>query len=133
MTLDQVVLNHDKQNLETLFNETDLIKELPLYSILAKQTSIPWLIFVPKFSNDNTKKVLALYEHALKIANSMQKQHNYHYNFAKIGNKNKWLHYHLVFRTDNDEAWPDPVWCREPLIKQSTCPKIVRQVLNNMI
>jgi len=114
MQLDQIVTDHSKENLETTFN-AKLVAELPFFSILVKETTIPWILFIPKYPMDNTSALLMLYGQIHNLADALQQLGRGHYNIAKIGNKNPWLHFHLVFRNENDEAWPDPIWCHEPL------------------
>lgn len=128
MELDQVVANHTPENLEKLFGAKHLA-ELPFFSILIKETAIPWIIFVPKAPLTHNSSMLMLNGQIFKIANALQAMGRGHYNFAKIGNKNPWLHFHLVFRNENDEAWPDPIWCHEPLNEN---PRMA-QALGNQI
>ncbi|BBP46615.1 hypothetical protein THMIRHAS_19880 [Thiosulfatimonas sediminis] len=114
--MDQVVTDHSPENLSTLFPGTQMVAELPFFSILAKETRVPWLIFIPKYPLENINSTLLLYGQIHRLIEALREMNGMgHYNLAKIGNKNEWLHMHLVFRSEHDEAWPDPVWCREPL------------------
>jgi len=56
-----------------------------------------------------------MYGQMHKLAEGLQEVGRGHFNLAKIGNKSPWLHFHLVFRKESDEAWPDAIWCHEPL------------------
>ncbi|MBO1923730.1 hypothetical protein [Thiomicrorhabdus sp. 6S3-12] len=136
MNLDQIVDDHSPENLENLF-QAKHIAERPFYSILVKETTIPWILFIPKGCLDNNDVVLNLYPQLHKLAAALQEQGYGHYNIAKIGNKNKWLHLHLVFRSEEDEAWPDPIWCHEPLTSNpdqaETLGKQIQHFLHNNI
>lgn len=128
MELDQVVEDHRPESLESIFSAKH-VAELPFFSILVKQTTIPWVIFVPKASLENTSAMLMLNGQILKLANELQALGRGHYNIAKIGNKNPWLHFHLVFRKENDEAWPDAIWCHEPLQENSRMAEaLIKQI-----
>ena len=126
--LDKVVENHHPEHLQELFSAIH-VAELPFFSILVKPTAIPWILFIPKAPLTNTSAMLMLNGQILKIANGLQAQGRGHYNFAKIGNKSEWLHFHLVFRNENDEAWPDPIWCHEPLSENERMAQaLVKQI-----
>lgn len=126
LQLDKVVTDHSQENLEATFG-AKLIAELPFFSIMVKETSIPWLVFIPKRDQTDHSVMLLMYGQVLTLANAMMAQGKEHYNFAKIGNKNEWLHFHLVFRSETDEAWPDPIWCREPLTPNPRIAEILKK------
>ena len=126
MQLDNVVTDHSKENLEKTFG-AKLVAELPFFSIMAKETTVPWLLFIPKRGLDDQTVMILMYGQVLKIANAMLQQGKEHYNFAKIGNKNEWLHFHLVFRSETDEAWPDAIWCKEPLTPNPRIAEILKK------
>ena len=129
MELDQIVTDHSIENLEQTFQAKHVI-EMPFFSILVKETSIPWLLFIPKAPMENTSAMLMVYSHMHKIAAGLKALGRGHYNIAKIGNKNPWLHLHLVFRNENDEAWPDAIWCHEPLSSnERQAPFLAKQVI----
>jgi len=37
-------------------------------------------------------------------------------NVAALGNQVRQLHVHLIGRSKDDDAWPDPVWGRYPAL-----------------
>lgn len=118
--MDIIVEDHSTDYLENLFNAT-FVLEHSLFSVLAKNTEINWLVFIPKqnLSNENLGYVGNVYAEIHRIADFLKKNGiKGHTNIAKIGNKHPNYHIHLVFRTEDDEAWPDAIWCHEPL-KQS--------------
>lgn len=120
--MDQIVENHSPEHLESLFDAL-FVYEHKLFSLLAKKTEMKWLVIVPKqeiVGRENNEYAGHLYGEIHRLADFIQEQDfGGHYNLAKIGNKHPNYHIHLVFRDEQDEAWPDAIWCHEPL-KQST-------------
>lgn len=117
--MDQIIENHNPEFLEELFAASFILKH-PLFSVLAKNTEMKWLVIVPKQEvKDNPTYAGELYAEIHRLADHIQQSgFGGHFNLAKIGNKHPNYHIHLVFRDEQDEAWPDAIWCHEPL-KQS--------------
>ena len=117
--MDIILSDHTPQNLETTFNSVFLYDH-PLYSLLAKQTDMTWLLVIPKQSLEGTEQleyVKNLYGEIYRLISFIQENEiGQHFNIAKIGNKLPYQHIHLIFRENTDEVWPDAVWCHEPLI-----------------
>lgn len=117
MELDVVVNDHNPQNLEKIFN-AKFVYQNPHYSLLIKETQIKWFVLIPNqtMSGENSEYIKSFYGSAYQLADHLKaKGFGQHYNLAKIGNKLPYLHIHLVFRSEEDEAWPDAIWCHEPL------------------
>lgn len=131
--MDKVIIDHNQENLLKLFPQTQLVTSTSLLTILAKETTVPWLLFLPKSPIDDLQAMNELYGEMHKIALGMNELGYGHFNLAKIGNKNEWLHFHLVFRDQNDEAWPDAVWCREPLTKSIQTAELLCQDVRKLI
>ena len=116
--MDIILSDHTPKNLETTFNSVFLYDH-PLYSLLAKETEIPWLLIIPKQPLQGQTQLTYvgdLYSEIYRLIDWMaQTQIGQHFNLAKLGNKLPYQHIHLIFREENDEVWPDPVWCHEPL------------------
>lgn len=131
--MDIIVKDHSIEHLEKLFN-AHFVLEHPLFSALAKNTEIPWLVFIPKQSmaKDNIHYVGQVYAAIHEIAYLLQ-EHGItgHTNIAKIGNKHPNYHIHLVFRDESDEAWPDAIWCHEPLKEGNKNTNAIKQALKN--
>jgi diadenosine tetraphosphate (Ap4A) HIT family hydrolase len=130
-TLDKVIETHTPGELERLF-ENHFLYDHPLYSLMAEPTEIPWMQFIPKINTDDAQAVGELYGEIHSVAFYLQRhfpERYGHFNVAKIGNKCPYYHIHLVFRTERDEAWPNPIWCQEPL---SQNPKSVKQLQEDL-
>lgn len=136
LTHDHIVVDHSPEHLEHLF-DAEYLASVTSASILIKPTIIPWLIFVPVAPLSNTVASTLLTQQIFSLAAQLQFRGYGHYNMAKIGNKNPWLHLHLVFRNDSDEAWPDPIWCHEPLQVDKTVSSLfgqdVRESLSSLV
>ena len=121
--MDIILSDHTPQNLERVFNSVFLYDH-PLYSLLAKETEITWLLIIPKQSLESQEQleyVGNLYSEIYRLIDfSQQNKIGQHFNIAKIGNKLPYQHIHLVFREDKDEVWPDSIWCHEPLKASKT-------------
>lgn len=132
--MDIIVKDHSPSHLEELFNGK-FVLEHPLFSVLAKKTIIPWLVFVPKqeMNNGNTSYIGEVYAEIHKISEHLKKNGiDGHTNIAKIGNKHPNYHIHLVFRHENDEAWPDAIWCHEPLSASGITPTKIKQAIEQL-
>lgn len=114
--MDIILQDHSPENLEKTFDASFLLDH-PLYSLLAKKTEIKWLVIIPKQEvKGNADYAGELYKEIHKLADFVQESgFGGHFNLAKIGNKHPNYHIHLVFRDEADEAWPDAIWCHEPL------------------
>ena len=130
--MDTIISDHSPTNLESLFNGVYLYDH-PLYSIMAEKTEITWLLIIPKQPLDakaNQSYIQALFGEIYLLIDFMQTQQlGAHFNLAKIGNKNPNQHFHLIFREENDEVWPDAVWCHEPLSPSNETPMRLKQAL----
>jgi|ACQI01.1.fsa_nt_gi diadenosine tetraphosphate (Ap4A) HIT family hydrolase len=132
MNLDQLIEDHSPENLEIVFDSIYLYKN-DFYSLLAKKTEMPWLIIIPKqdVNGQNIEFVKGLYSSIYLLADFLQEKGlGKHYNLAKIGNKNPFHHLHLIFRDENDEVWPDAVWCHEPLKASSKTTSKLNSLLS---
>lgn len=102
--------------LEKEFNAVFIKKIDKLFSIIIQKTEIPWIQFIPSEKElfKDPKYVGRMYNFIHNIAFKLQEIGYGHFNVAKIGNLNKHYHIHLVFRDENDECWPNPIWgCKE--------------------
>ena len=116
--MDIIVTDHSKDNLEKVYGN-HLIFQNKLFSIMCEETTIPWLQLIPNKSLDSDY-ITALYAEAFKLGEYLKKEgFGEIYNIAKIGNKLPYYHIHLVMRTQNDEAWPEPIWCLDNLEKKT--------------
>lgn len=114
--MDIVLQDHSKENITQTF-DCEFLYEHPLYSLAAKRTQMKWLLIIPKRAlTGNPTYAGQLHTAIFELVDFVQENGiGSHYNLAKIGNKHPNLHTHLVFRDENDEAWPDAIWCHEPL------------------
>ena len=128
--MDIILPTHTPEKLEAIF-ENHYLYDHPLFSLMAEATQIPWLQFIPKQPLTDKDYAANLYGEIHQIAFFLQDQGYGHFNLAKIGNKLPYYHIHLVFRDETDEAWPDPIWCREPLSKDEAQPERLKKVLSD--
>ena len=131
--MDIIVTDHSSENLEVLFNASFALNH-PLFSVLTKNTDIPWLVFIPKqeMNDKNEEYIGKVYAEIHRIAAYLKRNGiNGHTNVAKIGNKHPNYHIHLVFRSEQDEAWPDAIWCHEPLKESDENTKAIKQALKS--
>ncbi|MBN2865584.1 MAG: hypothetical protein JXK16_06210 [Thiotrichales bacterium] len=130
--MDIILSDHTPQNLETTFNSVFLYDH-PLYSLLAKQTEMTWLLVIPKQSLEGSAQleyVQNLYGEIYRLIGFIQDDDiGQHFNIAKIGNKLPYQHIHLIFRENTDEVWPDAVWCHEPITASEETPKMLKKAL----
>lgn len=130
--MDIILSDHTPQNLERIFNSVFLYDH-PLYSLLAKETEMTWLLIIPKQSLEGQEQleyVGDLYREIYRLIDfSQQNKIGQHFNIAKIGNKLPYQHIHLVFRGDKDEVWPDAIWCHEPLKASNHTPITLKTAL----
>lgn len=121
--MDQLVTEHTKERLETLFNALYLYDH-PAFSLIAQPTKIPWLQFIPKQALDTSEQAAHIYGEIHKIAFYLQQKGFGHFNIAKIGNKHPNYHIHLVFRTEQDEQWPEAIWGQNLTQDRSTAQQL---------
>ncbi len=113
--MDIILPEHRPELLEKTFDAIYLYDH-PLYSLMVESTEVPWLLVIPKQPLTEAAYIEKLYGQIYKLIHTLQHAgFGPHYNLAKLGNQNPHLHIHIIFRTENDEAWPKPVWCQEPL------------------
>ena len=126
--MDIIVTDHCQKNLEKIY-QNKLVYQNELFSIMAEKTEIPWLQFIPNRTLDSDY-IETLYSEAFKLGEHLKKQgFGEHYNIAKIGNKLPYYHIHLVMRNQNDEAWPEPIWCLKNLTQNSDNIKKTTQTI----
>ncbi|NPA71631.1 MAG: hypothetical protein GXO35_02255 [Gammaproteobacteria bacterium] len=127
--MDNILKSHNKALLETTF-ESDYLYDHPLYSLMAERTELAWLLIIPKKSLIEADYIGSLYSEIYRLIFELQKQgFGPHFNLAKIGNKNPNQHIHLIFRAEEDEVWPDAVWCHEPLNASEITPQKLKSAL----
>lgn len=113
--MDNILSDHTPALLEKTF-EAHYLFDHPLYSLMAEPTELPWLLVIPKQPLTSIDYVEKLYGAIYQLIDfAQQAGFGPHFNLAKIGNKNPNQHIHVIFRTQEDEVWPDAVWCHEPL------------------
>ena len=132
--MDQIVKDYSPENLEQLFDAQFLLNH-PLFSVLAKKTEMKWLVIVPKEElKQNYEYSSKLYGEIHRLADHIQENgFGGHFNLAKIGNKHPNYHIHLVFRDEQDEAWPDAIWCHEPLKPSEETSSKLDKICQNFI
>ncbi|MBF6058634.1 MULTISPECIES: hypothetical protein [Thiomicrorhabdus] len=129
--MDILTTDHSITALETRF-EAHYLTGNDFFSALIAETEIPWLLIIPKQTLNNPDFIAGYYQQIHHLIQHLQDQgFGPHYNLAKIGNKNPYLHYHLIFRDEKDAVWPDAIWCHEPLTPSETRWKKVKQALEN--
>lgn len=130
--MDTILSNHTPTYLETTFDSLFLLDH-PLFSLLAEKTELPWMLIIPKAPlTQNPEFVASFYAEVHRLIEHFQaKGLGPLYNLAKIGNKNPNLHIHLIFREENDEVWPDAVWCHEPLKASDVTPAKLQALLED--
>lgn len=111
-------------------NQEELLKAFPgtnviyekegEFAVLGKHTEIPWVIVVP-YGVVNEQVEVNLFQHSIQMKGLIQPLFDgFIYNLAKIGNRNPVYHLHLVFRKEGDLLWPEPIWCRESELKETS-------------
>ena len=98
--------------------DTFLVGETPLSQVLLMNDArYPWLILVPRRSNDTEPFELSeadqaqLWQESMRLGEAM-KAHCAadKLNIAALGNQVAQLHVHHIARFHTDDAWPGPVW-----------------------
>ena len=110
---------------ERLEGDTFFVGDLPLCTVLLMNVSnFPWIILVPRLQGitelfhlsesdqiDYQKETNYLLEAMSEIYNSHKM------NIASLGNLVPQLHTHIIARFKDDDAWPNPVWSHQNMIK----------------
>ncbi len=129
--MDIILPKHTPTLLEQTFDAIYLYDH-PLFSVLAEPTELPWLLIIPKQPLKETDYIGALYQEIHQLIEVLQRSgFGPHFNLAKLGNQNPHLHIHIIFRTQEDEAWPNPVWCHEGLKPSEEMPLTFKNVLKS--
>ena len=121
---------------EKIFNDTNLICELPLCKfLLMNDSNYPWFILVPRRSNivelfdlskeDRNQLDYETVEVSKFINNSFKPDK---INIATLGNIVSQFHVHIIARFSNDKAWPETVWGKFPPEKYTSSE--VKVILN---
>ncbi|WP_211239101.1 hypothetical protein [Hydrogenovibrio kuenenii] len=127
--MDIIIQDHSPQNLEHLY-ENKFLYQTENYSLMCEETDIPWLQFIPNRSLTDVDYAANLYAEIYRVAEYLKsKGLAEHFNVAKIGNKLPYYHIHLVFRKPQDEAWPEAIWCKENLTRNSDMPHKLKELL----
>jgi len=103
---------------ERLQADTSLVADLALCScLLMEDARFPWLILVPRidgmreFHDVPQQHRAQLLDEIDRASRAMQTHGNaYKLNVAALGNQVEQLHIHVIARTQDDPAWPGPVW-----------------------
>ncbi|PKL96728.1 MAG: diadenosine tetraphosphate hydrolase [Gammaproteobacteria bacterium HGW-Gammaproteobacteria-8] len=83
----------------------------------------PWLVLVPRrpgavewidLAEADQQTLWAEVRQAAVALRTMTKPDKL--NVAALGNQVRQLHVHLIARSQDDDAWPDPVWGRYPAL-----------------
>jgi len=129
--VDIILPEHTPELLEQTFGATYLYDH-PLYSLMVEPTEIPWLLVIPKQPLTDASYIEKLYSNIYQLIHTLQQAgFSPHYNLAKLGNQNPHLHIHIIFRTEEDSAWPSPVWCQEPFQHSDQVPAQLKAALSD--
>jgi len=119
-----IILNNPTPETLERYYENHFLFQTKDFALMCEATEIPWLQFIPNQSLENTEYAGRLYAEIYRLAYFLQsKGLGPHFNVAKIGNKLPYYHIHLVFRTPEDTAWPEPIWCGMPLKQDPKAPQ----------
>ncbi len=101
-----------------LERDTFPVADLKLCKILLMNNALfPWLILVPRAENATEIVDLASHDQHLlmdeitivsRIVRKLFSPHKM--NIAALGNQVSQLHVHVIARSREDPAWPNPVW-----------------------
>lgn len=129
--MDIILAEHTEELLEETFDAVYLYDH-PLYSLMAERTEMSWLLVIPKKPLTERGYIEKLYGEIYQLVDAGQQAgFGPHFNLAKIGNKNPMQHIHVIFRKEEDETWPDAVWCHEPLTPSNEMPIKLKEALAN--
>ncbi len=98
--------------------DSTLLLDLPLCALrLAKNSTWPWLILVPRVANmaeitDLSASQRAQLWHEIEaVAEALKAVTSaYKLNIGALGNVVRQLHVHIIARQEGDAAWPAPIW-----------------------
>jgi diadenosine tetraphosphate (Ap4A) HIT family hydrolase len=98
--------------------ETMVLGDLPLSRVLLMDDArFPWVILVPRRAGlveliDLAASDLARLIEEIAAASGVLEAATspYKLNVAALGNVVRQLHVHIIARTEDDAAWPSPVW-----------------------
>lgn len=117
--------------------ETDsiFICDLPLCQVrLENVRNFPWLILVPRVDNLTEVHQLSVEQQAQLMNESSRCAQALNQCFAldkinvgALGNVVSQLHWHVVGRRTDDDAWPKPVWGFSPTDAWTTCEQTALQ------
>lgn len=106
----------------TLKKDTVEVTRLDIcHVLLIRDKTYPWLILVPgkdglrdldDLNEDDRVQVMAEIDHVSKAMKRIFQP--YKMNVAALGNMVEQLHIHVIARTQDDPAWPAPVWGAGP-------------------
>lgn len=106
----------------TLKNDTVEVTRLDFcHVLLIRDKTYPWLILVPgkdglrdldDLNETERVQVMAEIDHVSKAMKRIFQP--YKMNVAALGNMVEQLHIHVIARTQDDPAWPAPVWGAAP-------------------
>jgi diadenosine tetraphosphate (Ap4A) HIT family hydrolase len=105
-----------------LEQDSIFITDLPLCQVrLENVRNFPWLILVPRVDNLTEVHQLSVEQQAQLMDESSRCAHALNQcftldkiNVGALGNVVSQLHWHVVGRRQDDEAWPKPVWGFSP-------------------
>jgi diadenosine tetraphosphate (Ap4A) HIT family hydrolase len=103
---------------ERIASSSMLVTELPLCQIrLQNDQRFPWLVLIPKVADAvevtdlSGAQQVALIQESSRVSTILQQiTQCKKINVANLGNVVAQLHWHVVARFPDDEAWPGPVW-----------------------
>ncbi len=101
-----------------LKKDTTYIGEFPLCMVLLhRDSSVPWLILVPKIENlkEFHHMTMEQQQQFLRESQMISELLELEFkpnkiNLGALGNLVPQLHYHHIARFKNDIAWPGPIW-----------------------
>jgi diadenosine tetraphosphate (Ap4A) HIT family hydrolase len=103
--------------------------DLPLCQVrLENVRNFPWLILVPRIDKLTEVHQLSSEQQAQLLSESSQCAHALlaqfeldKINIGALGNVVSQLHWHVVGRRNDDDAWPKPVWGFSPTDSWTPC------------
>jgi diadenosine tetraphosphate (Ap4A) HIT family hydrolase len=112
-----------------LEQDSIFITDLALCQVrLENVRNFPWLILVPRINNLTEVHQLSSEQQAQLMSESSRCAHALNHCFAldkinvgALGNVVSQLHWHVVGRRQDDDAWPRPVWGFSPTDEWTAC------------
>ena len=110
---------------ERLEEDTYFVGDLPLCRVLLMNVSnFPWIILVPRLEGMtelfhlNESEQIDYQKETNYLLEAMAEIYSSHkMNIASLGNLVPQLHTHIIARFKDDDAWPNPVWSHQNMIK----------------